>query len=97
MPRFGEVVQAPQHAPRQRDVDAFDLVVEQGRVELDDADRPAGIAGRLRAASRLDGAGMAVPASSASSNVSPAEKQPGRSGVATPNAALSVPSSIKIG
>jgi hypothetical protein len=68
--------------------------------------------GFWRIASRPEGAGMASPASNAasiqaaaassapvmaSSRLSPAEKQPGRSGTMTPKALVSVPGSMTIG
>jgi hypothetical protein len=68
--------------------------------------------GFARIVSKPEGAGIVSPASSAasiqaaaaytapaiaSSKLSPAEKQPRRSGTATPNAALSFPGSITMG
>jgi hypothetical protein len=96
----------------QGDVLALGRVVEQRRIEADDAERPAAIGGvvahRLQAGRRGDGAAgiqrgvypgrrrLLGPREGVVQGV-PAEKQPGKSGTTTPKALVSSPGSMAMG
>jgi hypothetical protein len=106
------LVEPPQDATRQGDVDTLDRIIQRGRTDRHERENPAG---KFR--SRADGferrrprngfscversvdprkPGSSAPAI-ASSSVSPAEKAPGKSGMTTPYSERSVRGSIAIG